>query len=270
MLKQIVNVALVMALVLGLASAGWAGVVHNIDTSTGSRGADAWIRGEDGLDDDNPDGFPDSNYGNSITIRAKRNDAASQYRKAYIRFDLAGVIVSNVTHATLRLTTSILTSQGGTFSVYGLNQSYNSDAGLDGWTEGEGNLANDGGITWNNSLSTGDYYAGNATGNAVTDATLVGSFAISDSTSAGAVYSIDSDDSASLLTFIQADTDFKVTFVVVCDTDGSETGFGSKENTVYDNPLLTLEETLSDAPIAEPSSLGLLGLALLGLRKRRS
>ena len=198
-------------------------------------------------------GTPTGNEGATNNLTVKADSASLNDYKPYMRFDLSS-FTPTITSASLDLIAQGEAMEANdvlTVNVYGLND---GTAGETTWTEG--------GITWNN-----------APGNVTTsdagfvNSTLLGTFDVTDNGSiVGTTYSFSS---AALITFLNADTNNKVTIMLSSaegsgdDADANYVSFAGFEHATYDGPKLTV--------IPEPATMGLLGIGgLLALvRKNR-
>lgn len=212
-----------------------------------------------------------TNFGNSNSVVVKDSGSGTTTRKGYLRFDVSGQPLSELSNAELALEVSI-NNNGGTpqdptpktytIDVYGLND---GDAG-ESWGEGT--------IDWNNAPAndTGD-------NDILSNATLLGQFGVPalnpDLESDPILVSFNnlmSDTPHALLDFLASDTDGQVTFILARDGGSNNLGFYSKEGAALDGalaPTLTLF-----AQIPEPSALALIALGLvslgsIGWRRRR-
>lgn len=154
-----------------------------------------------------------TNYGTNVQL-IPENKGGTTIRKAYLRFDVNDCVP--VSAATLRLISSSTGTGTHTFTVYGLTNGLAGDAPV-GWTEG--------GINWTNAPA-------NTTGNGFTaDAVNLGSFTTDGTTANGTPVNFSS---AALNAFLNADTNGKVTLMIVRSASTgytSNTRFHSKENT---------------------------------------
>lgn len=236
-------------------------------TTASGNGADARIRR----------GSSTQNFGQETFFTAHNGVAASRREKSLFRFDLGTIDPSSVTDATLTLT-YIGNPGGGVlgsnnagmpfgFAVYGL---LNSHAG-NTWVEGDGGTDNIpvGEINWNTAPghdpSTGSGVLASATWNS---GTPLATFTI---TGAGVIGTQIPLNSSALTSFIQADTDDLVTFILVQtttfaadvgtvgDPDGNtyDHSFATKEHATYAEPTLTI--------VPEPATGLLLSLGVWSL-----
>ncbi len=212
---------------------GYTRAVIVITTATGT-GADSYV---------NYGSNQGVNYGSSETAQVLMGSSNDYLRKAYFRFDLSSVSGS-ITEATLsfRVTSPDNLTGGGPVKLYGLNDGVTGED----WSET--------GITWSNAPANtlGDTAALDS------NATELAAFANINSTTTTVNFT------SEILSFLQADTDNNVTFIV---TGGSYlTGspirynFYTKENTSTE-PFPTLAITT----IPEPSSIALILIALTTL-----
>ena len=137
--------------------------------------------------------------------------------KAYVRFDLSSVPAGTLSSAALTLSGSV-SSGSATFDVYGLNDGTAGDAPAppiaNGWSET--------GITWDNAPANNLNSANGFT----SDATEIGSFTITGTQTV-------SFSSPQLLTFLSADTNRQVTFMLSREQNSwtIDSTFASREST---------------------------------------
>lgn len=197
-----------------------------------------------------------------IKLASTGNEAFT--RKAYFRFDLTGLDVSQIQSAQINLTT--VATGGGvisdvnklwTFSVYGLtNQS------LDSWAAST--------MKWADAPA--NQLAPPQVDSAIT--TLVGQFSFANKTPAGTAASLASISGTSLVDFLKADTNGLATFILVRDTVETSTS-----NDTYVHCFASAESTTATGPqllvtVPEPSALVLgaiagLAAAFVFCRRRR-
>lgn len=238
-----------MGSVLAAAQAGAAVIV----TSFGN-GADTYVQATDTTSPN------EANFGTSTGLIVKNPTTANRFaRKAYFRFDLSALSGGPATEASLSWTvqSNNLASGSFTISVYGLD-----DGVGENWIEGNGGTDNspEGEMVWSNAPA-------NTVGSGInftSDATLLGTFTVSSTDIVGTRVTFASN--PALVSFLNADTDDRVTFMLARSEGGSPNlGFYSKEFTpgdISDEPALTI--------IPEPGPLTLLGVGgLLGFLRRR-
>lgn len=258
------------AVFLGLLTSLAVGVVSlsastaRADTTLSAQ-ADTFVRGGTSAD---------ANFGADDNLLVKfgvGTNGVNVHRKSYVRFDLSP-LSGVVTQATLSLTISDAiignitdTTQEYTFHLYGL-----IDGVGENWTEGDGTLSSPSttGITWNNAPANDTTSGFGVTSDALSLAT----FTLVGRGTAGQVINISN---PTLLSFLNADTDNQVTFILARDTleisDDNQNSvihaFASKERGgPFAPPTLTVL-TSNEAP--EPTSLALLMLAGIPLLRRR-
>jgi hypothetical protein len=253
----------VLMLFAGAVSQLCADTITTLTTADG-QGGDAYIWGPS---PEAQGGATDSNYGQNSLLYVK-NDLGPMFSntcKSYIRFDL-GTVTGPLVDATLDLT-----SGGGginydppeiyTFYVWGLNDGHGGES----WVEGENETGVTGAtppnpITWDNGPAH-DKSGGGVYGS---ETSFVDSFTIANSGAYGEKITISH---GNLLSFIEADTDDQVTFILTRGLvdpylhNGPPHYFAPKEHSTLAPPTLTL--TLSAIP--EPSILvGLVGMGIAG------
>ena len=182
--------------------------------------------------------------------------------KGYMRFELP-TDIDYVTSATLTLSRDIAGAWNSTYDIYGLDD----DVTANDWEE-INSARNPGdpytmGLTWNNA-------PGNDTASETTfdpaESSMLGDFQVvgyNYGGTAGDTYSISG---ASLLNFLNGDTDENVTFMISRHS-GESTSldiFGVRET----EAAATL--TLEYVAVPEPATLALIGLGGLFIRKKRS
>jgi hypothetical protein len=221
-------------------------------TSFGS-GADTYVQATDATSPN------EINFGVGSATVIKNPSTANRFsRKSYLRFDLTGQTIGMISEATLSLTvqTNNLASGSFTVSVYGLK-----DGVGENWIEGNGGTDNNpaGEIVWSNAPA-------NAVGSGInftSDAALLGTLTVASTATTGTRVTFASN--PDLLSFLNADTDNQVTFMLARAEGGSPNlAFYTKEFTpgdTSDEPALAL--------VPEPSSSALLGLGCLMLLRRR-
>ena len=237
---MIKHLSLFSIIVIGLAVADGPRIEASVITLTtddgAGAGADAHIRG--GVN-------ADIAFGSDPDLRV-RNSTLTNSRKTYLRFDLSTLLVPAVNvELQLTITNDPTVVNPLTFEVYGLNDVLNAD----GWVEST--------MTWNsapqnNTVSPGAFLGG---------ATLLGSLSFP-ANYAFADGDILSFSFASMVNFINADTDNRVTFMLVSQNTNANTyTFASNNNLSPSNPKPTLIITT----VPEPSTFALLGIGLVGL-----
>ena len=207
-------------------------------------------------------GAATTNFGNAVGLVIKDSGTGTTTRHAYIRFDVSGLVLSHLVAASLDLTVEARNDGGGpkqnyTVKVWGLNNGHAGEA----WVEGNGNADNNpaGEIIWSNAPAN-DTANNNFIG---AQATQLASFTVLGTANPGDVYSISG---ASLVNFLQADTNGLVTLMLrrVGGNGSNNLSFASKESKVRSAAALNL----TIVPEAATGLLGLLGMAMLGRRRR--
>lgn len=203
-------------------------------TTADGNGADSFVQFYSALSD-----RANYNMGARTSMETKNGVTGTSelYRKAYVRFDVSDVDLSELTDAAFEMSVAVVGSATQTFNLYGLND---GNAG-ENWIEGTNTsfaLATGGSITWNNA-------PGNAAGNAVdpTSTVLLGNF------TGGAIKSKVGISGDTLLDFLQSDSDGSVTFVITRDT---QAGYADLAHCFYSKENLAGEGGVSD-PIYAPT-----------------
>lgn len=247
----------IMALVAASASAA-------IITTADGNGADSMVRQDAGS-------LEDTNYGADGRIWARSASGKDRFDAIFLRFDISGYVSGSFTGTpTLGLTNWENPDSGTDLIVYGLNEA------VDSWIEGDGGTDNSpaGELTYANApgiAQDSDY------GDNDVDLTEV-SVLVTDAegfqlTGGKGDESTVSD--TDFLTFLNADTDGLVTFIIArTDDNGAIDDIATKETTVLEGgttialgsgaPTLDVTGTV----IPEPSSLVLLALGSLALFRR--
>jgi len=257
--------ALVCVTSLGLASHLHAQTT-TITTATGD-GADTWVGRTTGGDD---------NFGTATSVQI-RAPGASDERLTYLRFDLGSVVPANITAPSLTLVAA--SNITATFTLYGLVNATTADAlsTSGGWSE-TGLIFNTApartgtsGITM---ATTSSAQAGDPTSYAV----QIGTFDLSSITAGtsitlgtgltNATQSVGL--TSGLLSFLQADTNRDVTFVLTTGTTvGGTFQIYSKEfSSAVNAPALSFSTVPEPSTYALVTSGLMMGVALL--RRRRS
>ncbi|MFA5204239.1 MAG: DNRLRE domain-containing protein [Lentisphaeria bacterium] len=205
-------------------------------TTANGTGADVYVFNENG--DKKGENFNGADNGYLSVVTYNSNWS----RKTYLRFDTAG-LTGTVQTASLRLD-FVNVGSATTLNVYGLNDS----ASGQNWGESA--------ITWNNAPGND---TSSSTGMDAGSTTLLGSFAVNGNGFANL-------SAASLATFLNADTDHLVTFILV-PTAGVNVQAYSKDVTVATSAMYP---TLSGT-VPEPASALILlaGAGSLALGRRR-
>ena len=175
-------------------------------------------------------GNPTTNYGNATEIVVKNAPITSIHRKGYIRFDLTGQALHSTPNAALQMVASTW-NETSSWQVYGMND---GDAG-ESWVENA--------ITWNNApaniTTTGDTLDSSRV-------TLLGTLAPAGVPAVGNMLELRS---AALDAFLLADTNDKVTFILI-RTNSSTNGnsaVASRENTTLAAPSLEFARVVLDS-----------------------
>ncbi len=213
-------------------------------------------------------GTPTQNYGGDSNLWVKNSGTGSTTRKSYIKFDVSTLELESIADAKLMLEVKINNSGGNpndptpqayTVNVWGLDDGHAGE----GWDESL--------ITWNtapaNDTADNDLIPGEVTflGQFVTP--LINPAQTPDPVLVD-LTNLESESLDALLTFLRADTDGQVTFILNREpTPGNNLTFASKESAAM-APTLSLFYT-----IPEPGTIALLSLAACGVggyvRKRR-
>ena len=238
------NLLMIMAMVAVIAMAGTASAVTIDITTAYGIGADG-----SGSEADGTAAVPvDLGDGTGINAALQTQPIIRQ-AAVILRFDLSQIVPGSVTSATLRLVDG-----GGRTSTINYRGVIEGSPN-EGWNEATFTASTAPGIIWDGDAAT----AMEDFGSTVT--TLLGQQYVA--TVTGQVWTFTS---APLLTFLNADTDGMVNIVL---TDVSARHYVATKEGTYDPPTLLLEADLVP-PIPEPAGLGLLGVALLAMRRRRS
>ena len=205
-----------------------------ITTEVGN-GADTYVQSTLGSNN-----ASNQNYGTSEGIFLKHDTAIpGNNRKSYVRFDLAAITLP-IFDASLDLVLSSLLTDSSfphadpsTYNVFGLNDGHPDEA----WDETT--------ITWNNAPGNDPSSAGGVNG---ADTLFLGTFSLSISgISLGDIVSFSS---ASLINFLQADSNDLATLIITRQEPNFSTeGFASKEHPDFSPP--TLNVTISDVLFAD-------------------
>lgn len=216
--------------------------------------ADAYIKGYE----------PSKNFGSEDLVAGKYDPRTTSNfnRKAYIRFDVTSLPTGSDEYV---FGLNVVDSELGTveatrvyeFEVYGLNDGVAGE----NWLEDE--------ITWNNApanaLANDEYNL------FTSDATSLGKFYITGN-GIGTAIRFSSLSNPAMATFIEADTDNQVTFMIARNTPAAGYNyihaFASKENTTVGGP--TLEANPEPGSLIVWSLLGALGIAGGWWRRRRA
>ncbi len=180
--------------------------------------ADAFVRGG---------GSANANSGTATTLTVKNATTADNYRKAYVRFDLAGQDMHATPNASLQFAVSSAWVDATPWQVYGLK---NADAG-ESWGENT--------ITWNNAPAN---TTGSGDGLVSSRVTLLGTLAVTGAQPLGQVLELRS---AALDAFLLADTDNRVTFIVTrASTAAGNSIVASREDTTFAAPALEFDRSV--------------------------
>ena len=245
---------MVLAMVGVIAMAGTASAVPiNITTADGGLNADATAgeyAGVVGNLGDDGDGTGD---------RVVPSWGATNYSSTGIlRFDLSPIAGGTVTSATLQF---VDTGQriACTLNFRGVNEGSPNE----NWSEATITGSTAPGVIWDGLMAT----TMEDTGNTVT--TLLGGIALPQMGEA-AVWTFNSA-GTELVDFLNADTDGMVNIVMnyTSNPPGQKRQVASNNHASYNPPTLLLDVDPAP-PIPEPAGLGLMGLALLAVRRRRS
>ncbi len=161
-----------------------------------------------------------TNSGTSTTLVVKNATTADNYRKTYVRFDLAGQNIHATPNASLQLMVASPWDESTPCQVYGLK---NADAG-ESWSENS--------ITWNNAPANSTTLGDGLISSRVV---YLGTLAATGPQPLGQILELQS---AELDAFLLADTDNKVTFIL------------TRSSTVAGNSIVASRE---HATIAAPS-----------------
>jgi len=226
--------------------------------------------------------YPNNNYGSQPHLQVKNSTSTSPtyFRKTYIRFEpnWSGLGFTPGQAASASLLLNFVESGAGvlnspydaspfSFSVYGVKDDSTAGTGggqMPSWAESTSPNY----ITWNNAGANDT-----ATGNGVTAGEVYGGLALGTFTLTGKGIGSLTFSSSSLVDFIRSDTDGKITFIIVRDTqephwiNGTYVhAIASREHTTTDGPRLEL------TAVPEPASgcllLGLAGCGVVALCRR--
>ena len=249
----------------------------SISTAVGD-GADAFVRGGTAHD---------FNYGGENTIDIRRTTAATDMRKAYLRFDLGTIGNAAIESVSLNLNFFALgagTGNSHTFRLYGLpDVSLDGRAGRDsasangGWGEGTANVGSrtfedDGLINWDrapSNVTSSPWQFGDG-------AILLGLFTLQSPGLAEISQAVLSQSEMTLAQFLAQDTNDRVTFMLSSETvsTSASSRFFSKEGAVSQgNEALGPTLNLTTQAVPEPRTIALLAIgcvALFGTRGLRS
>jgi hypothetical protein len=301
MKKQVLCVAMsvvMMALVLGAGTAGAGPVEITITTADGDNGADTVV----GRHDFSPLGQT-HNYGKDwrLTTAAYTQTFSRFYsRKTYLRFDLDDLTAVTGARLEVAVRSQNLGSSTHTLAFYALKDGYSATGKLDeNWAEGTGTFTTPttDQMDWENAPAN-DTDSRTAPLNVGVDTFLLGTFTFDSNNIGGSTENIaywvtvlDGTDLVQQINNNRDAGDNAITILMMTDEEvdnavgyfsrdtaltadvgyGPNTGGGAEgDGYAYGTVAPRLVITTQDLPVAEPATLGLLGLALLGLRKRRN
>ena len=259
---------LVLTAILSLVAASTQAAI--ITTADGN-GADSMVRQDGNNDPSNPD-LMDTNYGNATRIFARSASGKDRFDAIFLRFDISDYASGSFTGTpTLGLTNWENPDTGTDLIVYGLNED------VDTWIEGNGASDNSpaGELTYNN--APGIAQETPADGDNDVDLTEV-SVLVTDAEGFQLTGNKGDESTVSdsdFLTFLNADTDGLVTFIIARDDDnGAIDDIATKETTILEGG--TTIALGSGAPtlefdgifIPEPTSFLLLAIGSLALFRR--
>jgi len=195
-----------------------------------------------------------SNHGSSEDLVVKRSSAGagSQFtRTSWIHFNTSALTgLATATSASFSIAVKDSSNQAGSgiVTLWGIAQGQDGDLLGTDWAEAD--------IKGNNAPQTPDFTDGLIT-------QQLDTFAFNGtSNNAGDIHTFSS---ASLLNFLQADTNNEVTFLLTRSVNDQNLAYYSRENSAG-----AIAPTLSITPVPEPSSTALLGLGGLALILRRT
>ncbi|NWK56559.1 DNRLRE domain-containing protein [Verrucomicrobiaceae bacterium N1E253] len=179
-------------------------------------------------------GTPDTNYGDAGTLVVKNAPTTSIHRKGYLKFDLSGASLNTTPLAELQFAVSSWTA-GSTWLVYGLND---GDA-EESWDEAT--------ITWNNAPAN---TTSSATALDSARVTSLGSLAVTEAQVSGEILSFSSE---ALDTFLLADADGQVSFILTRSTSGDSinTSIASREHPSLSAPRLKFSTPTNNLKIED-------------------
>ncbi|MFM7183135.1 MAG: Ig-like domain-containing protein [Verrucomicrobiales bacterium] len=164
------------------------------------------------------------NFGTATQLVVKNATTADNYRKAYIRFDLTGHDPKSTPNASLQFMVESAWNDTTPWQVYGLKD---ADAG-ESWGEST--------ITWNNAPANTTTSGDGLTSSRVT---LLGTLAATGPQPLGNILELRS---AALDSFLLADTDNKVTFILTrASTASGNSIVASKEHATIAAPTLEFD-----------------------------
>jgi hypothetical protein len=240
---------------LGILCVGRPAGAAVVRTTAFGNGADTYLSNDGQSTNEGPDGT----HGGNTTMLI-RNFAGTRMKMAYVRFDLSGVS-GGLDGAVLSFELLSTANRDRTFQIYGLTD----DATDDAWNESTTSYNNAAGVIPNPPTALAQVDIDE------TKMTLLGTIGMNGS--AAQVLRSDNglaDTSLNLDSFLAADTNGLVTFLIINSTSDSNASYSltSKENTTAGVTFPTLE--LPNATlIPEPTAAALLGLMATGMLRHR-
>lgn len=180
---------------------------------------------------------PAGNFGANTTMMLQ-DHVAGNYRKSYMKFDLASTGVAMDAALSFVVDSDNITGGASTFAnigVYGVKDS----AGLDGWAEVSITKVN----APANDLGVNGF---------TTNATFLGNIAVNNANNGGSVLTLSSQ---ALIDFVNDDTDGKVTFALNLNIESGVNAYvvylASRENVTYDASSLRIISDVSTTPVGD-------------------